>query len=182
MALSAKARKRLELVMNSRQSAQEVADQIDLGPPVTAVAASYTGTPTGCATPVTIDADVAGTAGNVTLTGDGASTIAQLITAWNAANPTNTLTVSAGDDSQTPDNLAPIALSGGIDAVVKTAFSAKTKKRLQIGLANRLVALEVEATVMGGDVLGAKARRVLIVAMAHKALGTELADAIDACA
>lgn len=77
------------------------------------VAASYTGTPTGCATPVTIDADTAGSAGNVTLTGDGVKDIATLISDWNTANPTNTLTLSAGVGTQVPNNGATIVLSGG---------------------------------------------------------------------
>src|ERR1700722_15179958 len=66
--------------------------------------ASFTGTIPGTATPVTITANVAGTAGNsVVLTGDGVSTINVLIANWNTANPGNTIALTLGDDgTQTP--------------------------------------------------------------------------------
>lgn len=85
--------------------------------PITGAAATYTGIPTGCSTSVTIDADNVGVAGNVTLTGNGTDDIADLILAWNTAHPTNTLTLSAGIGTQTPDLGATIVLAGGIDSV-----------------------------------------------------------------
>lgn len=83
-----------------------------------AVAAHYTGTITGTATPVTLTADTAGAAGNsISLTGDGTSMISDLVTAWNGAHPSNTVSVTAGDDTQIPDNGAVASLSGGVDSV-----------------------------------------------------------------
>lgn len=78
------------------------------------VTASFTGQVDGMTTDVTIIADTPGTPGNtITLTGDGLSDISSLLSAWNIANPSNTATVTDGDDSQIPDNLAIIQLSGG---------------------------------------------------------------------
>lgn len=77
--------------------------------------ASYTGTPAGATTPVTITATHNGVAGDITLTGDGTSTITQLITAWNLANPSNTVSLTAGNGAQIPDNAEAISLTGGVD-------------------------------------------------------------------
>ena len=84
--------------------------------PIAAVAAQFIGQVAGMTTDVTIDADVAGAAGNVTLTGDGVEDIDSLISIHNAAEPGNTLTLSAGDGTQVPDLGADIVLSGGADA------------------------------------------------------------------
>jgi len=81
---------------------------------------TYTGTPTGCTTSVTITANTKGTAGNVTLTGDGTKTITILISDWNSAHPTNLLTLGTGDGSQVPDNLATIILAGGVNVLAET--------------------------------------------------------------
>jgi len=81
--------------------------------PAAGTFAMYSGTPTGATTPVMISADNVGTAGNITLTGNGTSTIAGLIAAWNTANPSNTITLTSGLSSQVPDAAAPIALTGG---------------------------------------------------------------------
>ncbi len=81
-----------------------------------AIAAHFTGTITGTATPVTLTAVTAGTAGNsISLTGDGTSTISQLITAWNIAHPSNTVALTSGDGSQIPDLAAVASLSGGVN-------------------------------------------------------------------
>ena len=72
-------------------------------PNSTGVAASYTGTISGTATPVTITANSVGIGGNsVLLVGDGTSDIAALIAAWNTANPSNMITLSSGDGTQVP--------------------------------------------------------------------------------
>ena len=81
----------------------------------TSLYANYDGTPAGATTPINITANVSGPGGNITLTGDGTSTVAQLIAAWNLANPTNTVTLTAGDGSQIPTNATPITLGGGAD-------------------------------------------------------------------
>lgn len=75
---------------------------------------TYTGTPTGGTTAVTITAVKDGLVGNITLTADSTSTIAQLIAAHNAANPTNTVTLVSGVGTQVPT--ANIVLSTGTDA------------------------------------------------------------------
>lgn len=78
--------------------------------------AFYTGTPTGASTPVTITANVSGTGGNsVVLTFTGSNTIAQAIATWNAANPTNQVTLTTGTGTQVP-TVGSVALSGGINA------------------------------------------------------------------
>ncbi len=63
-----------------------------------------------------IDADTAGAAGNITLTGDGTKTIAVLISDWNTAHPSNTVTLASGTGSQIPANTEVIELTGGADA------------------------------------------------------------------
>lgn len=78
------------------------------------VAAQFDGQVAGMTTDVIIDADVAGLAGNVTLTADSVTDIDGLILAWNTANPTNTLTLFSGDGTQIPT--ANITLTGGLDA------------------------------------------------------------------
>ena len=76
-------------------------------------AAQFDGQVAGMTTDVIIDADNTGLAGNVTLVADSIKDIDQLILDWNTANPTNTLTLSAGDGSQVPT--ADIVLAGGVD-------------------------------------------------------------------
>ncbi len=246
MALSTKARKRLELMLTSRVQAAELADAIDAGAPV-----PFT---------LTVSCDTAGVAGNKTITGDGVSTCATLIgagytiaaggatilrhgvavaiaggldaiaAAFNGTinvegGGTDTLTVVcstpgvAGNISITGDGLTDCAtligagynitaggavilkngdvvnIAGGADAVAASfngstyaegpavsAFSAKLKKRLIVGLANKLVAQQVEAIVVQrvGN-LTDKARGVIRAAVAHKVIGNEIADAIDLC-
>lgn len=65
--------------------------------------ASFTGTLSGTATPVTIKASVAGTAGNsIALVFNGSNTIAAAISTWNTANPSNTATLVSGVGTQIP--------------------------------------------------------------------------------
>jgi len=78
-------------------------------------AASYTGIPAGCATSVTVTAANGGTVGNITLTGDGVKDIATLISDWNTANPTNTVTLTSGSGIQVPTALATLPLTGGVN-------------------------------------------------------------------
>lgn len=79
-----------------------------------AQAANYTGQIAGMTTPITLTADVAGTAGNsISLVADGTSSISALITAWNTANPGNTVTLTSGDGTQIPTS-GTITLSGGL--------------------------------------------------------------------
>jgi len=139
---------------------EEVAGVIPLVPEVPAVAAQFIGQVAGMTTDVTIDADVAGIAGNVTLIADSITDIDGLIAAWNLANVGNELTLSAGIGTQIPT--ADIDLAGGADlipevpasnptydaavlAFSQTAFSANFKEWLIVAMANREAALEVDA-------------------------------------
>lgn len=75
------------------------------------VQGTYTGTPTGASTAVTITADNEGTAGNITLTANSVKSISLLITEWNAAHPTNTVKLISGNGAQVPT--ANIVLATG---------------------------------------------------------------------
>jgi hypothetical protein len=77
--------------------------------------ASWTGTLAGMTTPVTVDADNVGLAGNVTLNYNGTTKISITIWNWNVANPSNTVKCSSGDSTQVPDNKEKMILSGGTD-------------------------------------------------------------------
>lgn len=72
---------------------------------------SYFGTIAGTATAVKITANNVGASGSVTLTFNGSSTINSVISAWNAANPANTLSLTSGNGSQTP-SAGSISLKG----------------------------------------------------------------------
>jgi hypothetical protein len=63
--------------------------------------ADFTGKVAGLATDITITADNVGAVGNIKLA-NGASTITELITEWNVAHPTNTITLTSGDGTQVP--------------------------------------------------------------------------------
>ena len=81
--------------------------------------AMFTGTIPGMINPVTITANIKGTAGNsVVLTGNGTSNINALITAWNTANPSNQVTLSSGNGTQVPDVAGPGSLFAGFTGLV----------------------------------------------------------------
>lgn len=89
-----------------------------------AVAAQFQGQVAGMTTDVTIDADVPGAAGNITLVADSVTDIDGLIAAHNlAADPDEQVTLSAGDGSQIPT--ADITLAGGEDGVDTDIAPAK---------------------------------------------------------
>jgi hypothetical protein len=99
------------------------------GPSIAPTTATFTGQVAGMTTNVTIADNVPGTAGNsVLLTGDGISSLNQLIVAWNTANPMNLITLQAGDDTQVPNSGAMIALTGGSDGASPIVTSS-----IQIG-------------------------------------------------
>lgn len=63
---------------------------------------------------VDITADNLGNIGNlVTLNGDGVKTLATLVSDWNTANPSNTITLNSANGGDTPNNLEVIGLIGG---------------------------------------------------------------------
>lgn len=124
------------------------------GDDVAAVAAQFQGQVAGMTTDVTIDADVAGVAGNITLTADSVTDIDGLISAWNIANVGNEVTLSAGDGSQVPT--ADITLADGADAsdtdiapaqaaMGSEAMSDEIFERLVIALASRPAAQEIRS-------------------------------------
>jgi len=124
------------------------------GDETAAVASQFTGQVAGMTTNVTIDADVAGIAGDITLVQDG-SDIDALITAWNGANIGNTVTLSLGDGSQIPT--ANIVLAGGADGIdtdIATAqaemgseeMSESTRNALEHALTDKAAANEFKAS------------------------------------
>lgn len=123
-----------------------------------AVAAHYTGTPAGASTPVTITANTAGTAGNVTLVADSVKTIAVLISDWNTAHPSNQLTLTSGVGTQVPT--ANIPLAGGTNASDSDLAPAKA--------------------AMGAEPMSAQAKYCLVHAMGDQAAADEMEAAYNA--
>lgn len=81
--------------------------------------ASFTGTPAGLSTPITLTANTPGAAGNYAfLIGDGVSTIDTLIANWNISMPSNQMTLTAGNGAQILTRLTVVDLSGGTNASV----------------------------------------------------------------
>ncbi len=124
------------------------------GSEVAAVAAHFTGVVAGLTTPVTITANTAGSAGNVSLVADSVKTVATLISDWNTAHPSNQLTLTSGVGTQVPT--ANIPLTGGSNAAdadhapAKAAMgaepmSADTKDCLKHALGDQKAADELEA-------------------------------------
>ena len=72
--------------------------------------ASYSGTPDGCATPVVIAANSAGSAGNLYFDFDGINTINTVISGF-------PVTLKSGDGTQIPAYKSSIILTGGTDAL-----------------------------------------------------------------
>lgn len=97
---------------------------------ISAAAASYSGIPAGATTAVTLMANTAGSAGNVSLSIDGTSSLTTLVTNWNAANPNNQITLM-GDGTQVP-NAGLIALSDGVDAVAAVPIYTITQTDITI--------------------------------------------------
>lgn len=115
----------------------------------TAAYASYTGTPTGCSTPVTITADTTGTEGNdISLNFHGIEAINARITDWNSANPTNTCTLTTGVGTQVPNNKIIVVLTGGVVGGQSTGVQTIGLSCTAIG--NRSLA-EGYRTVASGD-------------------------------
>ena len=86
-----------------------------------AVSATFAGPISGITVPVGLQAVTAGIVGNsILLTGDGTATLAALVAAWNTANPTNQVLLTAGDGAEVPDAAEAMQLAGGVDEVVVT--------------------------------------------------------------
>lgn len=87
-----------------------------------------------------IYADIGGTDGNdITITGDGSSTVNDLLSVWNAANPENTATATVGG-TVIPDNLQEVTLQGGVDVMelsgLQPDFGMNIAGKLGIGADN----------------------------------------------
>lgn len=96
--------------------------------PGESIAAFYSGTPVGCATPVIITATTPGIIGNsiIIATEDGTQ-ISNLITQWNSAHPTNTCSLTSGDGTQRPSKGYTISLTGG-DTLESDYIQTKNSK------------------------------------------------------
>lgn len=158
----------LIVALAHRPSGKEIADKLNNlipilealadGDEVAAEAAQFEGQVAGMTTDVTIDADVAGADGNITLTADSVTDIDGLIAAHNAgATAAEQVTLSAGDGSQVPT--ADITLSGGSDASDSNTAPAKA--------------------AFGAEKLSKSAYERLIVAMASRSAAKEFKDAYD---
>ena len=78
--------------------------------------AFFTGVIPGTATSVTITANNPGAIGNsVALVFTGSNTIAAEIATWNGAHPSNQVTLTSGNGSQTPSSQT-VNLAGGLDS------------------------------------------------------------------
>ena len=148
MALSKRTQDILKASLADSVTAREVTQLLD------ATQASFTGQIAGMTTDVTIDADVAGLAGNVTLVADSMTDIDGLILAWNTANPGNTLTLSSGLGNQVPT--ADITLAGGADLVPATTASFSG----MVDVIDPAIVITLSGGA-GGGTLSSRAKRVL---------------------
>lgn len=129
------------------------------GDEISAVAASFSGQVAGMTTDVVIDADVAGAAGNITLTADSVTDIDGLIAAHNAgAGAGEEVSLTSGDGSQVPTE--DIVLAGGSDASDGNLAPAKL--------------------AMGSEPMSEDARFHLEHALGSKAAADEMKAAYDA--
>jgi len=81
---------------------------------ITNDSAIFDGPITGVTGNVELTADNSGTEGNaIVITGDGASTLASLVSTWNIANPDNTVTLDSANGADTPANGQIMQLAGG---------------------------------------------------------------------
>lgn len=89
---------------------------VTLVPAAAAVSASYSGTPEGYTSSVTITAQTAGSAGNITLVLDGTSTLSALLSEWNSTYTANQLILTSGIGTQVP-LAGTLSLTGGTNAI-----------------------------------------------------------------
>jgi hypothetical protein len=139
---------------NEKMAAEIVTRVIDTMPQV-AVTAQFEGQVAGMATDVIINADNAGSVGNITLEADEIKNIDELITDWNIANPENAVTISSGDGSQIPTE--DIELSGGVNANTQ----------------------EVLAVISDSEQERKQIEEYLIVACASRKAGKEIAEQLN---
>jgi len=175
MALSARTQYYLKVAMADEVAANEVISDLSKA---LAMFASFTGTPAGLTTPITLTAANAGVAGNsISLTGDGTSTVNQLISAWNLAHPSNQVNLTSGVGTQVPNNAVVIALAGGA-ASARVALSARTQYYLKVAMADVTAAQEViNAVQTSGSTapaVSARTQDYIKVFLADQTAGSEL--------
>lgn len=108
-----------QVVIQSGDDSQVLtnAATIALANGVDSALASFVGNLATTIVGVELDAVTAGAAGNsILLTGNGSSSLAVLISTWNTANPSNTVSLSAGNGNQIPNNAVAMQLAAGVDA------------------------------------------------------------------
>jgi hypothetical protein len=113
--------------------------------------ALFDGTVSGFTTPVIVTANNAGTAGNITLIGDGTNNLNNLISNWNAANPSNMVTLTMGDGTQVADVTVPLTLATGTNpAIIQLAGGVTSVLTLSGGAAGTSPNF---SSVVPGDIL-----------------------------
>lgn len=173
--LSSRTQNYLKVAMADEVAANEVIQ--DLAAALAAFA-SFSGQVSGMTTNIVLTANSAGTAGNsILLTGDGTSTVAALITAWNSAHPSNQVSLTSGSGTQIPANAAAIALAGGA-ASARFALSARTQDYLKVAMADEVAASEVIAAVISQAALSVRTKYYLKIAMADRTAAEELITAL----
>jgi hypothetical protein len=86
--------------------------------PIEGAYAFFSGTISGTSTAVVITANNPGVVGNsVNLVFSGTNTITAAIATWNAANPSNPVTLTSGNGSQTPTTQT-VTLTGGVEGSI----------------------------------------------------------------
>jgi len=93
---------------------------------VTTLSGSFAATTGGTPEAINLTADNTGIIGNnIVITGDGIDLLSALVSNWNAANPTNTITLTEieGND-YTPSNGETFTLSGGVDEVIQLSVNS----------------------------------------------------------
>jgi len=132
-----------EVIAAAGETAITIADKFatlinnHLGARVYGYSSTFTGTPTGATTPVTIGASGAITA-DITLTANSTKTIAVLISDWNTAHPTEPMALILGDGTQVPTTTSgDITLTSGevfiyAKSVTDNGFSTQGKEALTL--------------------------------------------------
>lgn len=79
------------------------------------IAASFDAAVSGVTGNVELSADITGTIGNsILLSGDGAKTLNTLVSDWNTANPSNTVTLDSANGTDVPAGATSMQLAGGL--------------------------------------------------------------------
>ena len=93
---------------------------------VTTLSGSFDALTGGTPEAINLTADNTGIIGNnIVITGDGIDLLSTLVSNWNAANPTNTITLTEIEGSDyTPSNGETFTLSGGVDEVIQLSVNS----------------------------------------------------------